>query len=95
MTMESPAISTLKVGDFIRFVSVPDEWQDGTVSTTEQDRMLMDYLIFERECLEIVVIDADGTPRTTFMRGTTHHSWHLTERSGWVKLPPLQADLAR
>ncbi|MEM6673929.1 MAG: hypothetical protein AAF726_13880 [Planctomycetota bacterium] len=82
----------LKVGDRVRFVSLPDEWSEPGYHVDPESVALMRALI-ERGRPARVASIVDGFPsieaRLRNAAGTLdHHSWMIQESSGWRHHPP-------
>lgn len=82
-----PDPRTLKVGDRVRFISIPKEWADSKCVVHEESRAFMEAMINRRHASRICEIDADGAPwiRARMKEGDrwAHHSWAITESTGW------------
>lgn len=82
-----PEPKQLKIGDRIKFVSLPEEWQDPKSLVTEEDIKFMKIMIVRRWPSRVCGIDEYGTPwidaRTRGKRGWEWHSWSIFEKTGW------------
>ena len=79
-----PDPKKLKVGDRIRFVSLPDEWQDPKFTIFEE---CMEIMISRNWPSRIYEIDEYGTPwitaRVRVKGQIEHHTWEISEATGW------------
>ncbi len=82
-----PDPKKLKVGDRIRFVSLPDEWQDPAFTVHEDNIEFMKTMIRRRWPSRVCRIDEWGTPwidaRIRNEGESVCHSWGISEETGW------------
>ena len=83
-----PDPSKLKVGDKIRFVGIPDEWENHEWNVADESREFMKILV-KRNCpSRIYEIDEFGHPwikaRIREKNSYQWHTWSITEHSGWI-----------
>ncbi len=85
-----PDPKTLKVGDKIRFVSIPDEWSDPNVFVHKDDVKFMKAIISRGLPSRIYDVDEYGTPwvemRLQGPDGLEQHTWSIMEKTGWKKV---------
>jgi hypothetical protein len=85
---DMPAPKTLRVGDKIRFIKRPDEWERPDYYVHTDDRLFMDKLIKRGYPARIFMIDEYGTPwvrvRLQVRNASEHHTWAIMEKTGWV-----------
>lgn len=79
----------LKIGDRVRFVSIPDGWSEPGFFVSKESRDFMNLLIARRGSSRIDEIDEFGYPwitaRVRNRDGTIHHhSWMITDTTGWT-----------
>ena len=82
----------LKIGDCIKWIHVPHEWRNAV--TDENDVRYMRYFIEESNIQQIDFFDEHNTPCFVFhyyddKLGLLQITWHLSEKSGWEKLPDV------
>ena len=88
-----PDPSKLRVGDYVRFVDVPDEWSKPGLTLPKEDRAFMKVLIKRRYPSRIYEIDERGFPwvmmRVKDGKKYIWHHWSISESTGWrrVKKP--------
>jgi hypothetical protein len=78
----------LKIGDRIRFLSLPDEWNDPKCCVFEESVAFMRTLISRRRACRVAEIHADGYPWInarvrSIDEVLEYHSWGIYEASGW------------
>ncbi|MBN1589639.1 MAG: hypothetical protein JW888_09000 [Pirellulales bacterium] len=82
-----PDPKKLKVGDRIKFVSLPDEWQDQEFTIHEDDVEFMKIMIARNWPSRVYEIDEYGKPwiyaRVRSEDGWEHHTWGICEKTGW------------
>ena len=83
----------LKVGDRVRFVSLPEAWQHPKYRVDSESRELIELLIARRRPCRISRITEDGYPwidaRVRRPDGTiAYHSWGIYESTGWRLVRP-------
>ncbi len=82
-----PNPKTLKVGDLVRFVSLPDEWSRPGHTVMPEDRAFMKKMIKRTWPSRVRWIDEDGLPWIQAKireRGRLNdHTWAITESTGW------------
>ncbi len=90
-----PNPKDLKLGDKVRFISRPDEWAQPGYRIDSDDIVFMDRLIARGYPARICRIDEYGNPwirvRLKSDSGYEHHTWSITESSGWMKVVPRNA----
>jgi hypothetical protein len=87
-----PDPRTLKVGDRVRFIAIPDEWSEPDCCVDEESRAFMEAIIRRRHPSRIREIDESGMPWITArMKGGeawVHHGWGISESTGWRLVKP-------
>jgi len=88
-----PDPRTLQIGDRVRFVHLPDEWKAPGQSVHAESVRFIEALIARGRSSRIAGIDDHGIPwfdaRVPRDDGTMeHHSWGITESSGWRLVRP-------
>ena len=87
-----PDPKTLKVGDKVRFISVPKEWSDPKITVHRDDVKFMKAIIARGRPSRIYEVDEYGTPwvamRLQGLSGLEHHTWGIMEKTGWRKVVP-------
>lgn len=82
-----PNPKKLKIGDKVRFVSLPDEWQDTKFPVHKASIELMKVLISRSWPSRVYEIDDCGIPwiavRIRTKGRVEHHHWGINERTGW------------
>lgn len=77
----------LKVGDRVRFVALPDEWQNPNICIPRESLAFMKRMIRRKYPSRVARIDDSGYPwidARMIQRGKEHrHSWLITESTGW------------
>lgn len=85
-----PDPKELKVNDRVRFVSLPEEWDDPQYQVFACSVRFMQRLIKRGRASRVKKIDRYGTPwiAARFRQGKVihYHSWGITEETGWVKV---------
>ena len=85
--MPNPKI--LKIGDKIKFIHRPAEWNNHKFHTDKEDKKFMDILISRGYWQRISEIDEYGKPwihvRIKNKNRIEHHTWAIMEKTGWVK----------
>jgi hypothetical protein len=93
-----PDPTTLKVGDRIRFIALPDEWSREGHTVLPEDRSFMKVLIKRARESRVAEIDEYGRPwihaRLRVRGRLQYHSWLVVESSGW-RLVQRRGRLAR
>lgn len=91
-----PNPEMLKIGDRVRFTSLPDEWNQPECGVHRDSIGFMKQMIRRTWPARVSKIDEFGTPwikAITIERGKRHyHSWAITEHSGWRKVVPRRSD---
>ena len=81
---------TLKVGDKIRFISMPDEWAELECHIPRESRRLMEHMLLRRFPSRVCQIDEHGwagiAVRLRIDGKIEHHSWAIREKTGWRKV---------
>jgi hypothetical protein len=82
-----PDPKRLKVGDRVRFVSLPDEWQDPKYFVHKESVDFMNVMISRSWPSRVYEIDEYGTPwieaRIRRKGRVEYHTWGIFERTGW------------
>ena len=82
-----PDPKQLKVGDRVRFVSLPDEWRDPQSTVLPESVEFMESMISRTWPSRVYEIDEFGTPwiaaRIWKNGRLEHHTWGIFEQSGW------------
>ena len=77
----------LKVGDHVRFVAIPDEWQVRDRCIPRDSIAFMKRMIRRRHPSRVARKSDEGYPwidAQIVQRGKRHyHSWLITEATGW------------
>ena len=83
-----PDPKLLKIGDKIKFISVPLEWNYPDYRVFPESKEFMDDLINQGEIVVINRIDEYNNPwfEVVIVRGNSkgENSWAVFESSGWV-----------
>lgn len=84
-----PNPKTLKIGDKIKFIHHPVEWDDPKFHIDKWDKKFMDILISRGYWQKISKIDEYGKPwiqtRIKNKNRVEHHGWAIVEKTGWIK----------
>jgi hypothetical protein len=87
-----PDPTQLKIGDRIRFISLPDEWSDPQRSLHRDSLVFMKRMIKRRYSSRVFKIDHCGYPwiKAKLRERSTvvHHYWCISESTGWRKVVP-------
>ncbi|MCA9322294.1 MAG: hypothetical protein KDB53_16250 [Planctomycetes bacterium] len=83
----------LRVGDRVRFVSLPTEWESPTYSIQADSVKFMRTLIARNYSQRISEIDEHGFPAICATirdrKGqVSSHWWLIVETTGWVRVKP-------
>ena len=85
-----PDPKALKVGDLVRFVTLPDEWSRPAHATPRDSIAFMKAMIKRTWPSRIARIDEYGYPwieARIFRRGKwDYHSWAIIELTGWRRV---------
>lgn len=85
-----PDPRTLKVGDLVRFVKLPDEWADPNYFTHPETRAFMKRMIKRAWPSRVAWIDKDGYPwieARMRQRGRLYyHSYGIYRSTGWRRV---------
>jgi len=77
----------LRVGDFVRFTVLPDEWRRPGYTLHRDSLSFMRILIRRRFPSRVYEIDKYGVPwiaaRIRRRGRVEHHSWAIMETTGW------------
>jgi hypothetical protein len=80
---------SLRIGDRIQFVKIPNEWSKPGFKIQKSDIQFMELLIKRKRKFAIKNIDEYGTSWISFriqINGKLEeHSWGIIEKTGWVK----------
>lgn len=84
---------TLRVGDRVRFVSLPRQWDAPEYRVDAEDVDFLQLLISRRRPCRVARVDEFGYPwidaRTRDPDGkTVYHSWRIAEWTGWRRVVP-------
>lgn len=94
-----PSPDTLKVGDRVRFIALPDEWSEPSYGIHPDSISFMKRMLKRATPVRVTMIDEFGTPwidAVTIERGKRHsHSWAITEETGWRKIVPRKRRKAK
>ena len=94
-----PDPTTLKIGDRIRFLTVPDEWSRKGYTVQPEDRSFMNKLIKRRFPSSVAEKDEYGRPwiyvRLRVRGRVEYHSWCVMESTGWRMVQPREAVASR
>ena len=82
-----PDPKSLKVGDLVRFVALPDEWSRTGYTVHRESIAFMKMMVSRTWPSRVVEIDEYGCPwihARIRVRGRLHyHSWGIMESTGW------------
>ena len=82
-----PDPKKLRIGDRVRFVSLPDEWQDPQYRVLPEDVEFMESMVVRSWPSRVCEVDEFGTPwiaaRIRKNGKIEHHIWGILEQSGW------------
>lgn len=85
-----PDPRTLKVDDLIRFVSLPDEWDQPGYTVHRDSIRFMKAMIARSWPSRISEIDEAGYPwidaRIRWRGRWAYHRWNIMEHSGWRRV---------
>ena len=99
VTDKMPEPQSLKVGDRVRFVSLPEEWKQAGYSTPKMSVTFMKRMLKRATPVRVKMIDKFGTPwieAVTIERGRrNYHFWAITENTGWRKVMPRKPRIAK
>ena len=77
----------LQVGDRVRFVDFPEEWQDPQYTVLPESVEFMEAMIARSWPSRVYEIDEFGTPWIAARLRTDgeieHHTWGILEQTGW------------
>jgi len=80
----------LRVGDFVRFTALPDEWSHPGYTLHRDSMSFMRILIRRRFPSRVYEIDEYGTPwiaaRIRRRGRVEHHTWGIMETTGWRRV---------
>ncbi len=80
----------LKVGDLVRFIALPDEWNQPGITLHRDSLSFMKILIRRRFPSRVKRIDEFGTPwiaaRIRRRNRVEYHSWGISESTGWRRV---------
>lgn len=86
----------LKIGDRVKFISLPEEWKEPSYGIHRESRAFMKQLLKRKTPVRVAMIDEFGTPwifASTIERGRRHyHSWAITEQTGWRMIVPRKGN---
>ena len=82
-----PDPKLLRVGDRVRFVSLPEEWLSSHASVSQASIWFMNKMIARTWSSRVSSIDNTGYPwinaRIRHRGRLHHHAWLITESTGW------------
>ena len=83
----------LRVGDRVRFVSLPEEWNAPEFQVHAESAAFMKRLIARGRSSRVYRLDEDGLPwieaRLTGDDGAIeYHDWGIRETTGWKRVVP-------
>lgn len=82
-----PDPKKLKIGDRVKFVSLPDEWKAPKYFVHAESVAFMEAMIARTGSSRVNMIGEDGCPwidaRVKNKGVMEHHSWDIREESGW------------
>ena len=82
-----PDPKKLRIGDRVRFVSLPDEWQDPQYRVLPEDVEFMESMVARSWPSRVCEVDEFGTPwiaaRICKDGEIEYHTWGILEQSGW------------
>ena len=82
-----PDPKKLKVGDRVKFVALPDEWDAPRYSTPDEDVAFMKAMIARTWPSRVCRIDESGFPwieaRMRNRSRIVYHGWGIYENTGW------------
>jgi hypothetical protein len=85
-----PDPKSLKVGDLVRFVSIPTEWSTPGYTIHRDSVLFMKKMIKRGRSSRVREIDEYGQPwihARIRERGSIHyHSWAIFESTGWRRV---------
>lgn len=85
-----PNLRKLKVGDYVRFTALPDEWNRPGYTLHRDSLLFMKTMIRRRFPSRVYEIDEYGTPwiAARIRRGgrVEHHTWGIFELTGWRRV---------
>ena len=85
---------SLRVGDKIKYVKRPYEWNRNGYRISDDDKLFVDLLISKDEWQAIDFIDEFGNPwisiSITDNNTVEHHTWAIFENSGWIRMSAQQ-----
>ncbi len=84
-----PNPKTLKIGDKIKFIHRPTEWNNAKWHVYAKDKKFMDILIARGYWQRISEIDEYDKPwihvKIKNKNKIVHHNWAITEKTGWLR----------
>ncbi len=87
-----PDPKALKVGDKVRFTSIPEEWNRLRITLHRDDLAFMKYVIARGRPSRVYEVDENGIPwvamRIQGPKGLEFHTWGIFEKTGWRKVSP-------
>ncbi|QDT40914.1 hypothetical protein Pan241w_09730 [Gimesia alba] len=87
-----PDPKQLKVNDRVRFVSLPEEWDNPKFTVHASCVRFMKQLIQRKYSSQIHELDENGFPlieaRIRTGKVIVYHGWCIFEETGWVKVQP-------
>jgi len=85
-----PDPRSLKVGDRVRFVSLPEEWSHPEFHVPREDLIFMNSMIQRTWPSRVSEIDEFGYPwiraRMRTRGKVHHHRWMISEATGWRRV---------
>jgi hypothetical protein len=85
-----PDPRTLRKGDKIRFIGIPDEWTIPGCKVPRESMRFMKHMLMRKFPSRIYEIDEYGYPwiaaRFKIKGKIVHHTWVIKENTGWIKV---------
>ena len=77
---------SLKVGDKVRFVALPDEWDDPWYTVLPESIEFMKKMVQRKYPSRVAEISPWGYPTVNARMGEEWHTWTIFEKTGWRKV---------
>ncbi len=85
-----PDPKELRVGDRVRFVSLPEEWSQPDFTVPDDTLRFMKALVARPGSSRVCEIDQHGIPwinaRISVAGTVEHHYWGIHEHTGWTRV---------
>lgn len=82
-----PDPKKLRIGDRVKFVALPDEWQRPGYTVPKEDVAFMNAMVARSWPSRVSRIDKYGFPwieaRMRKKGGVEYHTWGIHEKTGW------------